>query len=107
MAKGAIPAAVQDVIALIGPLIAAVRRVFELSYTEATLTSFAWFIAYGIASIPAAAIVGRLGYSRSIIAALVTMVVGCLIVPLATMSDWYPGVLVAESTSILGGTRSG
>jgi len=83
------------VTSLIGPLIAAVRRVFELSYTEATLTTFAWFIAYGIASIPAAAIVGRLGYSRSIIAALVTMVVGCLIVPVATMSDFYPGVLVA------------
>ncbi|RZJ04350.1 MAG: glucose/galactose MFS transporter [Brevundimonas sp.] len=83
------------VTSLIGPLIAAVRRVFELSYTEATLTTFAWFIAYGIASIPAAAIVGRLGYSRSIIAALVTMVVGCLIVPLATMGDFYPGVLIA------------
>ena len=38
------------VTSLIGPLIAAVRRVFELSYTEATLTTFAWFIAYGIAS---------------------------------------------------------
>jgi fucose permease len=33
------------VTSLIGPLIAAVRRVFELSYTEATLTTFAWFIA--------------------------------------------------------------
>jgi len=69
--------------------------VFELSYAEATLTTFAWFIAYGIVSIPAAAIVGRLGYSRSIIAALVTMVIGCLIVPAATLIDWYPGVLIA------------
>lgn len=83
------------VTSLIGPLIAAVRRVFDLSYTEATLTTFAWFIAYGVASIPAAAILGRLGYSRSIIAALVTMVLGCLIVPLATIADWYPGVLIA------------
>lgn len=83
------------VTSLIGPLIAAVRRVFELSYTEATLTTFAWFIAYGIASIPAAAILGRLGYSQSIIVALVTMVVGCLIVPIATLVDFYPGVLIA------------
>jgi MFS transporter, FHS family, L-fucose permease len=83
------------VTSLIGPLIAAVRRVFELSYTEATLTTFAWFIAYGIASIPAAAILGRLGYSRAIIVALVTMVAGCLIVPIATIVDWYPGVLIA------------
>ena len=83
------------VTSLIGPLIAAVRRVFELSYAEATLTTFAWFIAYGIASIPAAAILGRLGYSRAIIVALVTMVTGCLIVPIATMADFYPGVLIA------------
>ena len=83
------------VTSLIGPLIAAVRRVFELGYAEATLTTFAWFIAYGIASIPAAAILSRLGYSRAIIVALVTMVAGCLIVPIATIVDWYPGVLIA------------
>ena len=83
------------VTSLIGPLIAAVRRVFELSYTEATLTTFAWFIAYGIASIPAAALLGRLGYSQAIIVALVTMVAGCLIVPIATLVDFYPGVLIA------------
>jgi FHS family L-fucose permease-like MFS transporter len=83
------------VTSLIGPLIAAVRRVFELSYTEATLTTFAWFIAYGVASIPAAAILGRLGYSQAIIVALVTMVAGCLIVPIATLADFYPGVLIA------------
>ncbi len=83
------------VTSLIGPLIAAVRRVFELSYTEATLTTFAWFIAYGVASIPAAALLGRMGYSKAIIVALVTMVAGCLIVPIATIVDWYPGVLIA------------
>ena len=83
------------VTSLIGPLIAAVRRVFELSYTEATLTTFAWFIAYGVASIPAAALLGRLGYSKAIIVALVTMVAGCLIVPIATLANFYPGVLIA------------
>ncbi len=82
------------VTSLIGPLIAAVRRVFELSYAEATLTTFAWFIAYGIASIPAAAILSRLGYSKAIIVALVTMVGGCLIIPLATIVDQYMLVLV-------------
>jgi len=80
------------VTSLIGPLIAAVRRVFELSYAEATLTTFAWFIAYGVVSIPAAAILSRLGYSRAIIVALVTMVAGCLIIPLATIVDAMPGV---------------
>lgn len=80
---------------LIDPLIAAVRRVFDLSFTEALLTASAWFIAYALASIPAAFVLGRLGYSRSIIAALGVMVGGCLIVPLATMADWYPGILAA------------
>lgn len=80
---------------LIDPLIAAVKRVFELNNAEAFLTASAWFIAYGVASLPAAAILGRLGYSRSIIGALVVMVAGCLIVPVATMADWYPGILIA------------
>ncbi|WP_426051342.1 sugar MFS transporter [Brevundimonas sp. SL161] len=80
---------------LIDPLIAAVRRVFDLSFTEAFLTTFAWFIAYGVASLPAAAVLARLGYSRAILAALATMVAGCLIVPLSTMVDWYPGILIA------------
>ena len=80
---------------LIDPLIAAVRRVFDLSYTESFLTTFAWFIAYGLMSLPAASVLSKLGYSRSIIGALIVMVVGCLIVPAATAADWYPGVLVA------------
>ncbi len=80
---------------LIDPLIAAVRRVFDLSYTESFLTTSAWFIAYGVASLPAAAVLSRMGYSRAIIAALLTMVVGCLIVPVATIIDFYPGILLA------------
>lgn len=80
---------------LIDPLIAAVRRVFDLSHTESFLTTFAWFIAYGVASLPAAAVLTRLGYSSAIIAALGTMVLGCLMVPLATMADFYPGILIA------------
>jgi len=80
---------------LIDPLIAAVRRVFDLSYTESFLTTSAWFIAYGVASLPAAAVLSRLGYSRAIIAALLTMVAGCLIVPVATIVDFYPGILLA------------
>ena len=80
---------------LIDPLISAVKRVFDLNNAEAFLTTFAWFIAYGLMSLPAAAVLGRLGYSRSIIGALVVMVAGCLIVPAATAADWYPGVLIA------------
>ncbi|MBI2262569.1 MAG: sugar MFS transporter [Caulobacterales bacterium] len=80
---------------LIDPLIAAVRKVFDLSTAEAMLTASAWFIAYAVVSVPAAAVLGKLGYSRSIISALGVMVLGCLIVPVATIMDWYPGVLIA------------
>ncbi|NJC41272.1 FHS family L-fucose permease-like MFS transporter [Brevundimonas alba] len=80
---------------LIDPLIAAVRRVFDLSTAEAMLTASAWFIAYAVVSVPAAAVLSKLGYSRSIISALAVMVLGCLIVPVATIMDWYPGVLIA------------
>jgi len=72
-----------------------VRRVFDLSLAEAMLTASAWFIAYGVASLPAAWILSRLGYSKAIIAALATMVLGCVIVPVATLADFYPGVLFA------------
>lgn len=83
------------VTSLIDPLVASVKTVFHLDYTEAMLTQFAWFIAYGVASIPAAAILSRLGYSASILTALGTMVLGCLMVPAATALDLYPGVLAA------------
>ncbi|HWW12436.1 MAG TPA: glucose/galactose MFS transporter, partial [Brevundimonas sp.] len=80
---------------LIDPLIAAVKGVFELNFTEALLTQFAWFTAYGIVSLPAAAVLAKLGYAKSIVGALAVMVLGALIVPLSTVFDFYPGVLVA------------
>ncbi len=80
---------------LIDPLVAAVRGVFELSFTEALLTQFAWFTAYGVFALPAAFVLARLGYARSIVGALGVMVLGALIVPLATILDFYPGVLIA------------
>ncbi len=80
---------------LIDPLIAAVKGVFELSFTEALLTQFAWFTAYGVVSLPAAAVLARLGYAKSIAGALGVMVLGALIVPVSTFLDFYPGVLLA------------
>ena len=80
---------------LIDPLIAAVRGAFSLSFTEALLTQFAWFTAYGVFALPAAFVLSRLGYARSIVGALGVMVLGALIVPVSTVMDFYPGVLVA------------
>ncbi|MEO1968355.1 MAG: sugar MFS transporter [Sphingomonadaceae bacterium] len=75
-------------------LIPAVKEIFALSDTESFLTQFAFFMAYGIVSLPAAAVLGRLGAANAIVAALATMILGCLVMPLATLVQSYPVVLV-------------
>ncbi|WP_240320891.1 sugar MFS transporter [Sphingomonas crusticola] len=76
-------------------LIPAVKEIFTLTDTQGFLTQFAFFMAYGIVSLPAAAVVSRLGASRSIIVALAVMVVGCLLMPVATHMRTYTIVLIA------------
>ena len=76
-------------------MIPAVKSVFALSDTEAFLTQFAFFLAYGVVSLPAAALAGRLGSARAIVTALGVMILGCLLMPLATTLRAYPIVLVA------------
>jgi len=76
-------------------LIPAVRSIFSLSVTEGLLTQFAFFLAYGLVSLPASGLVARLGPSRSITLALGTMVIGCLLMPVATSLRAYWIVLVA------------
>ena len=46
------------------PLIAALKASFSLSYTEALLTQLVFFAAYGFVSIPAAALINRVGAVR-------------------------------------------
>jgi FHS family L-fucose permease-like MFS transporter len=79
----------------IDPLIAALKAIFELTYAQAMLTQFAFFMAYFVISLPAAALIARLGNSKSIMFALGVMVAGCLIVPAATHYETYSLVLVA------------
>jgi len=45
--------------AMIDPLIPSVRAIFNLSYTESMLTQFAFFMSYGIVSLPGAVLVAR------------------------------------------------
>lgn len=79
----------------VDPLIAAMKSIFQLSYAEVMLTQFAFFMAYGIVSLPAAALLKRLGYARSILTALAIMIAGCLWVPIATQMGTFAAVLVA------------
>lgn len=78
---------------LIDPLVAAVKGVFTLTTLEAQLSTFAFFIAYGVMSFPAAAIISRIKAVPAILVALVTMVVACLIMLIAANAESYPLVL--------------
>ena len=81
--------------ATIDPLIPAVKSIFSLSYTEAFLSQFAFFMAYFVVSLPAAMMVERLGAARAILAALTIMIGGCLLFPLAVAVDTFKLVLLA------------
>ncbi|HVV64210.1 MAG TPA: MFS transporter [Rhizomicrobium sp.] len=83
------------VTASIDPLVPSVRSVFSLTYAESMLTQFAFFMAYGVVSLPAALILEKSGYARTILYSLAAMVVGCLLMPLATRADSYWFVLCA------------
>jgi FHS family L-fucose permease-like MFS transporter len=78
----------------VDPLIAALKAIFKLTYAEVMLSQFAFFMAYFVVSLPAAALIARLGNSKSIIFALGVMVAGCLVIPLATFADTFALVLV-------------
>jgi FHS family L-fucose permease-like MFS transporter len=80
--------------ALNDPLVAAVKGIFTLSRFEAQFIAFAFFIAYGIISFPAAVLLQRFRPMPSIVAALVTMIVGCLIILIAANVAIFPLVLV-------------
>jgi FHS family L-fucose permease-like MFS transporter len=78
---------------LVDPLVAAVKGIFSLSNLEAQLSAFAFFIAYGAVSLPAALLVARLRAIRGILLALGMMVAACAIMLLASNAASYAGVL--------------
>jgi MFS transporter, FHS family, L-fucose permease len=80
--------------ALNDPLVAAVKGIFTLSRFEAQFIAFAFFIAYGLISFPAAALLSRTKAMSSIVMALVTMIVGCVIILVAANVAVFPLVLV-------------
>jgi FHS family L-fucose permease-like MFS transporter len=60
-------------------LIPKLKALFTLSYADVMLVQSAFFAAYFMISIPAAALVRRIGYMRSAVVGLATMTVGCLL----------------------------
>jgi FHS family L-fucose permease-like MFS transporter len=78
---------------LIDPLIAAVKGIYSLGDREALLTQFAFFISYGVVSLPAAALLTRAGHVRTILLSLAAMLAACLVILLATFVETYTLVL--------------
>ena len=60
-------------------IIPKLKDLFTLSYAQALLVQSAFFAAYFVFSIPAAAIVRKAGYMRTASIGLVTMTAGCLL----------------------------
>lgn len=79
---------------LIDPLVAAVKGIFTLTDVQAQLSAFAFFIAYGVVSFPAAVLISRLRAVPSILLALTMMVLACLIMLGAANIAQYSLVLV-------------
>lgn len=76
-------------------LIPKLKGLFSLSYTEAMLTQFAFFMAYFLVSLPAGNLIARVGYLSGIVIGLGTMAVGCLMFIPAASSGIYATFLVA------------
>lgn len=60
-------------------LIPHLKALFDLTYTQAMLVQSCFFGAYFLVSIPASAIVNRLGYQKGIGIGLITAALGCLL----------------------------
>lgn len=64
---------------LVDSLVPRLKEVFELSYFQAGLVQFAFFLAYFVFSIPAGLMLSKVGYKKGIVIGLSTMAVGCLL----------------------------
>ncbi len=70
------------------------RSVFDLNYTQTTLIESVWFIAYFFASIPAAKLIERIGYQKSLVIGLLIMAAGALGMVLAASLPSYGVTLI-------------
>jgi MFS transporter, FHS family, L-fucose permease len=76
-------------------IIPKLKDLFTLSYAQAMLVQSAFFAAYFIVSLPAAAIVQRIGYMRTAVVGLLTMTAGCLLFIPASSSGMFVTFLLA------------
>jgi MFS transporter, FHS family, L-fucose permease len=80
---------------LVDTLVPKLKALFALGYAEVMLTQFCFFIAYLAVSLPAGALIARIGYVRGIVAGLLLMAMGCSLFSPAASLGVYPGFLLA------------
>lgn len=83
---------------LVDSLIPRLKEIFSIGNFEAGLVQFAFFIAYGIISIPAGFLLNKIGYKKGIIVGLITMGIGCLLFYPAASMRIFPIFLIAYFT---------
>jgi FHS family L-fucose permease-like MFS transporter len=76
-------------------IIPKLKELFTLSYAEVMTVQSAFFGAYFIISLPAAALVRRIGYMRSAVVGLLLMMLGCLLFIPASSSAVFKMFLFA------------
>jgi FHS family L-fucose permease-like MFS transporter len=76
-------------------IIPKLKGLFTLTYAEVMLVQSAFFAAYFIISLPAAALLRRIGYLRTAAAALLLMMLGCLLFVPASSAGQFPLFLAA------------
>ena len=76
-------------------IIPKLKELFTLDHATSMLVQSAFFLAYALFSLPAAAIVRKAGYMRTASIGLVTMMVGCLLFIPAAQSATFAMFLVA------------
>ncbi len=84
-------------------LVPHLKSIFDLNYTRVMLIQFAFFGAYFVFSIPSAKIIDWIGYQRSMVLGLVTMVLGAfLFVPAANIPSFplFLGALIVLAAGI-------
>ncbi len=76
-------------------IIPKLKELFTLNYAQALLVQSAFFAAYFLVSLPAAAIVRKAGYMRTAAIGLLTMTAGCLLFVPASQSGMFGMFLTA------------
>jgi FHS family L-fucose permease-like MFS transporter len=80
---------------LVDTLLPKLKGLFQLDYAQATLTEFAFFMAYFVVSFPAAWLLEKVGYMRAIVVGLLVTMAGCLLFSPAASAGIYGYFLAA------------